>query len=89
MVNGTKQLETVSQSTHIADRRVGFNHCASRKMRELAGQAQKKTKESPEKGQNSRETTNKTCPPKSQMSLNLSKTKHIKEQETTQRKNKS
>ena len=32
--------------------------------------------------------TNKTCPPKSQMSLNLSKTKHIKEQETTEEKQK-
>ena len=42
MVNGTKELETVSQSTHIADRRVGFNHCASHKMQDLVGQAQKK-----------------------------------------------
>ena len=42
MVNGTKELETVSQSTHIADRRVGFNHCASHKMQDFVGQAQKK-----------------------------------------------
>ena len=38
------EFEAVSQNTHIADRRVGFNHCASREMRDLAGQAEKKQK---------------------------------------------
>ena len=80
------ELETVSQNNHIADRRVGFfRHGASRKMRDLSGQAKI---QSGERTKQQKETKTKPAhrSPKCHLTYPIQNTQ--KGQETTQRKGK-